>query len=264
MRCAQRGLAAFFDRQYQGFVFDAGATLEYLVKYVVANDDPTLLYKESVRRELTLDEQFVLDPLRSKEHPLDYAHQQTVIARLLKRRTINAHDTLRIANDSKHLGGGIALDEATRVRGARNAALHIGVFDRDVDPVAAAFLTVVASMSPALPEGLFGDWRDVATTFHLTSNRDHLAEMEVRLCAAKSWWYFQHRRHRLDALQLDPRHATRACPFCGNGAAIGVADGAHLPPWCVADHERFGTVAILDCMHCGLELYGAQIEAASL
>jgi hypothetical protein len=268
-RNGQRACESFFLGQTKVFVIDAGATIEYLAKHTVARADPKNLYDPSIRQNLTTDDLFVLDPhkycLDSNGHvriDIDQSAAEVALAHLGELRTISGKVAINLANDPQHLKGAMDAASAHLLREARNRALHIGEFPDDPDLLAKAFLDVVQSMSHRLEPGLFGDWRDVATTSHMTSKRRPIPEMEVRMSFAKASWYRPVSTHRRGRVKLADDQTTEACPFCLKPAAISQLLGTEVPERSLDPSERSSSVTALDCLYCGLELFGEQVAEA--
>ena len=60
VRFAQSAISSFVAAEFRPFVIDAGATVEYLAKFVIADRGPAHLFRPKVRKVLTRQERQVL------------------------------------------------------------------------------------------------------------------------------------------------------------------------------------------------------------
>ena len=264
-RCSERAAGSFFARQYPAFVLDAGLVVEYLAKYLIADQNPLDLYSGSARRRITPHMEAVLSHPRTSNE-LTMNERGVALEQLSKVNTITGKVAVEVLNGPNFLDGDIYVEGATRLREARNMGMHLGEFPQEVpSSLATDLIAVVDSMTARrthLRRELWGIFPDVVTRDHLCAPRSATAEAEIRICRARwAWLHAPGAVHRLSSFQISGSR-TMKCPVCTNIAGLSTTVGEQTPEFCTETHERGQQVDVLDCLHCGITLYGGQIAAA--
>jgi hypothetical protein len=170
-RFAQRAVLDLLHRQSREFVIDAGSTVEFLAKAVVATTDPTRLFDiRSSEPPLSADELAVLDPQIHDDRPRRLLSDEVDAIRhqLSKRRTIKAKRAVGLASALASIREPWFHPSAERIRSARDACVHFG--DEPVvelDELADDFMRVAERFSSELrlhPTELWGSLSHVART----------------------------------------------------------------------------------------------------
>lgn len=179
---------------------------------------------------------------------------------LASRQSIKAEYAFKFAN--RILRNSADPVAAARLRYARNAGIHLGTFPPDPTPYAADLIGIVHHMTPR-PQDVWGPWAGIATVDHLSTMRSPAHDAELRLAEAKARWdpsFVSNNRRSRSTVIPSPDGATYRCPVCNNGAVR--ATTRQVPAVCITPAERDQEVGVLDCLYCGLVLFGTQIAHA--
>ncbi|MDP1793669.1 MAG: hypothetical protein Q8K63_05980 [Acidimicrobiales bacterium] len=265
-RFAQRAVEDFFEgSQHREFVIDATTAIEFLAKAIVARHDVTRLYELDDGEELTTAQCLVLNPALGpdSERPVGIDREEALIWLAQQGQTINASKAVKLATNS------VTIDVAAADRSinARNAAVHIGDIDAaQVDRLAGDFIKVSMQLWAGLSHHeseLWGDLSPIAHPNYMKSDRTPVRDAEVRVVRARRAFYGSgltgNRRSRLTAGVGDTR-----CPSCHGRAVVTTQPVGSAPERCIPPSQRELPVEVLDCLICGLVLFGRrQIDWAS-
>jgi hypothetical protein len=258
---AQRAVDAFCYPRDRTAAIEAGAALEYAAKAVVVHlVGPHEIFL--TRRMLTEAELWVAGDhvLRAGEPPKP---EEIAAARraLLKLKTIDPRAAvdraLTLVDEAKHqhIRGAAKL-----VVDARNAAAHLGDIDVPVGGLADAFVTAVEAMWALIPaaSGSWGLFSDVARVGTLGRRDSWQQDKAIRLAQARDRFHgmgtiFVRRSHSVAGL-----HDVQ-CAVCHSAAYYNPVSRDPSPP--VVPRAEDDSVALLDCVVCGLTLWGPQIGA---
>jgi len=265
-RFAQRALTDFFDGgQQREFVIDAAAAAEFTAKTIVARHDVTALFDPD-HRNFSPAQLHLLDP-HDNAGILVHGSPERIKALdgLVASITITGLDAARAARSLADIE--VDLAAASRLFDARNAAIHLGDLDEShADRIARDFLSVVNALWAGVgfnDRALWGDLRSIATPKHLRSSRTPVQDAEVRVARARRDHFSSvisaNRRGRLPLADADTR-----CPACNSPAFTTMQPVGTAPERCIPPTRREQPVEVLDCLVCGLVLYGTkQIEWAT-
>jgi hypothetical protein len=260
-RFAQRATSEFFGRQYIAFVIDAGTAMEHLAKAVVADADPLRLFTKVDREGFDAAERRVI--CGGSEPPPTWNELLRVVGSIASKHTISADSAIRLA--SKTLPNAVNRGAAKRVSAARNAAVHAGEAPplSEIDSVVADWFDVMTRLGVRRhPAQLWGNWAPVATLDHLRTTRSPNVDAEVRVRQAydsRSGLAIDNARR--GRINIEEAHLTVRCPACRGHAAITMETSSMVPDY-LQSAATEDPVRILDCLYCGLTLYGNQIEVA--
>jgi hypothetical protein len=262
-RFTQRAVAEFFNRQVIAFIIDAGTAMEHLAKAVVADNAPLHLFKKVDRDSFTPMECRVI--CGGSEAPPVWEELGPIVDRIAGLWMIGVDQAVHLAS-RKFVEGGVDRGAAKRVSTARNAAVHAGESPAytTVDAIATDWLAVMRALGANQSPGeLWGNWAPVATTEHLTTQRTSEADAQVRMRRAfnnisglaidnarRSW------------IKLDSSNETTRCPVCHSAAAVTALSPSRFPEHLQAATASEAESRVLDCLYCGLALYGTQIDYA--
>lgn len=182
---------------------------------------------------------------------------------LLARRTIDSREAVKWA--TTHLEPeprATVRAAANRVVEARNAAVHLGDVEVSVGDLADAFVVAMNALWDLAPAGSSARWglyREVARVGVLGRRDDWVQDKAIRLAQAHEQLHtmattFSRRSliPGVEELQEVP------CPVCKGRAFLNPA--THQPsPAYIPRSAPDSTVAVLDCLTCGLTLWGPQI-----
>ena len=262
-RFTQRAMGEFFGRQYIAFIIDAGTAMEHLAKAVLADTDPLRLFTKADREGFGAPERRVI--CGGGEPPPTWDELLLIVASIASKQTISVASSIRLA--SKTLPQAVSRGAATRVSAARNAAVHAGEAPplADIDRVAADWFGVMTTLGVGIhPMELWGNWAPVATLDHLCTLRSPKADAEVRVRRAyNSHSGFVVDNSRRSRIKLRDTDSAVVCPACHGDAAITMQLSSMVPEHLVAAATEKDRVRVLDCLYCGLTLFGTQIEFAA-
>ncbi len=264
-RFAQRAVVDFFEgSQHREFVIDAAMAVEFLAKAVVARHDVTDLYELDGDEELTHAQRLVLNPaLGPGSERLVGSDRVDALTWLVQEgKTVNASDAVKSA--ARRLKVDVAA--ADRLITARNAAVHLGDIDSAaIDGLARDFIKTSLQLWAGLSHHeseLWGDLIPIAHPNYMKSDRTPIRDAEVRVVRAQRAFYgsglYGNRRSRLPLDIGETR-----CPSCRCGAIVTTQPVGSAPEQCIPTSQRELPVEVLDCLVCGLVLFGKkQIEWA--
>lgn len=269
-RFAERAVEDFFaGSARREFVIDAASAVEFAAKGVVARHDASKLHDVKDAPPLSDDERYVVAPGRYSDHDRPGVDRwASALEGLLDRATIAGRDAAasaaRLARTHNQLTVDVAA--ATRLFDARNRAVHIGDIDESqMDRHARDFLKAFTALGAALnaPGGtLFGNLAVIADPRHMKVDRTPKVDTRVQVALA-------YRRFHYGVVSPARRSAlavagdTTRCPACGQRAHITVQQPHGVPQHRVSAWERGEPADTLDCLYCGLTLYGqSQISYA--
>lgn len=262
-RFTQRAMGEFFGRQYIAFIIDAGTAMEHLAKAVLADVDPLRLFVKADREGFGAGERRVI--CGGGEPPPTWDELLLIVASIASKQTISVARAIRLA--SKTLPQAVSRGAATRVSAARNAAVHAGEAPplANIDSVAADWFGVMSVLGVRThPMELWGNWAPVASLDHLCTTRSPRADAEVRVRRAynsrNGLVVDNARRSHIKLRDVD---SALECPACHAAAAITMQLSSMMPEHLLPTAEDRDQVRVLDCLYCGLILYGTQIEFAA-
>jgi hypothetical protein len=148
---------------------------------------------------------------------------------------------------------------ATTVIRARNAAVHLGDFDVPLPELADAFVIALEAMwrlVPAAASGQWGVFREVAKVGVLGRRDTWERDKAIRLAQARERFYSMGTIFVQRSNQIAGRYETR-CAVCNSGAFYDPASRQPSPS--LVPRAPDDTVAVIDCLVCGLTLWGPQI-----
>jgi hypothetical protein len=142
---------------------------------------------------------------------------------------------------------------------ARNAAVHLGDTDVPTGELADSFVTAVEavwSLIPAAASGQWGLFREVAKVGTLGRRETWQQDKAIRLAQARDRFHsmgtiFVHRHNSIVGL-----HEVN-CTICHSAAYYDPASRQPSPP--VVPRAADDSISLLDCIVCGLTLWGPQI-----
>lgn len=265
-RFAQRAVEYFYESSaHREFVIDAAATVEFAAKAVIARHQVTVLFDVKGQPSLSSDQLFVLDPAGSNQARPSAPAWDEALDRLVEMETVSLTDAVGRADDFGDLD--VDRSAAKRLVVARNRAIHIGDIDQaTTDRLGSDFLTVCTSLWEGLSEPLYilwGDLEPIANSQHMRSDRGAKQEAQVRVVLARRHWYSFGAVGGVYRSHLQVTGDTVPCPACQNPAHISFRPTSAAPPECLHQTELDKPVETLECLFCGLTLFGArQIQLA--
>lgn len=145
---------------------------------------------------------------------------------------------------------------------ARNAAVHLGDVDTPIEELCDAFIVAIEAMWSLIPAagGAWGVFTKIARVGVI--GRDELsADAAIRLAHARDRFYsmgtiYVRRRNFVAGL------STVECPVCASAASYDQRCMDPAPEFIPRSAD--GSVALLDCVVCGLTLWGPQIVTSGL
>jgi hypothetical protein len=257
---AQRA-ADDFCYQRERAATEAGAALEYAAKMVVAQlmglhdvftDRPTLS-----DAELWVAGDHAARA-GSPPSPNDIAAAR---ASLLDRHSITPDLAVKKALKGVEEAQRSAIRTAAKtVIRARNAVVHLGDSDVPLAELADAFVAAVEAMwrlVPAAAPGLWGVFSDVAKVGVLGRRETWEHDKAIRIAQARD------RFHSMGTIFVQRSNQTAGlyeskCAVCNSAAFYDPASRQPSPS--LVPRAPDETVAVLDCLVCGLTLWGPQIR----
>jgi hypothetical protein len=266
-RFAQRAVLDLLDSHMREFAIDAGTAVEFLAKAVVATDDPASLFE--IRKDeppLAWRELAVLNPkLQDGARRRLLVHEvQEARVDLARRRTISASRAVRDAFRLASINDELLIAAAKGVHRRRNACIHWG--DEpvgDVGDAADEFVMLADRLWTALHRSrteLWG-WATMVAEVSILGRRDSI-ELDAQMRIGRS-------QHELAAVgvvgaarrdTLMGRSPNARCPSCHRRAFVHRQPPGSGPAFLPADSSDGTQVMVLDCLICGLSLWGEQIE----
>lgn len=262
---AQRAAEDFTALRAERAVVESGLAVESAAKAIVAAvDGPTAVF---VSKDLTEHERWLIgDAEISDEQMPAGVHADEARAAFLARETISARKAINKAQPSLEAPHrGTATRAAHDIMASRNSSAHLGRVAGKIGDLADTFLTAIEPMWTALhlpTDQWWGCFRAVARRGALGRRDTWQLDRDARLALA-----CEH-AHAVGVVGLARRRQVvyddvRAnCPACGSAARYN-PHSRELPPSVVNANED-GTVALLDCIVCGLTLWGPQIGEPDL
>lgn len=261
-RFAQRAVSDFFaGSARREFLIDAATAVEFMAKAVIAQHDPVALFT-SGSSPLSKDELALLDPPPDHERTPDVdADREAALASVLARQTLRGREAVQVAASLAAKDNDIIVDvsAARRLFDARNRAIHIGDVDEpQIDGHAKDFLRVFEALTTAaheIPQVMFGDLYSIADQRHMAVGRSPSVDVRVQVTLAKNRFHYgvvsPARRSRLPVAG-----DTISCPACRCQAHVTDQPPQSAPPERITGAEFDSTSRTLDCLFCGLTLYG--------
>lgn len=259
-RFSQRAVEGYFAGLAREFTIDAATAVEFAAKAVVARHDVKRLYRDPTK--LGPDHLGLLDPsARPGDAQILGSARSQALDELLAMPTVSAREAVTWASSRVD----IDVAAAIKLLNARNRAVHIGDTElAEIDDLARVFgETVIALSAPQRSQQrVFGDVAAIANTTCMSSSRSPDVDAHVRVMLARRRWLAmgadRGRRSKLG----DPRSVDR-CPACDGPAHISVVPPGSAPALCLDSGDTNVPLRALDCLHCGLILYGErQIRVA--
>jgi hypothetical protein len=245
------------------FAMHAGATVEYLAKAVVAEDNVRSLFVKP--DELTDLELSILHrPGASQGSPARNQDDRRKARRLIStRKTITAKTALKLATEPLlRTGRDLNAAAARSTLDIRNRAIHLADLDPAEDySTAQDALNAAESLWQGRPTELWGYFTLAADSIR-QSDWDELHWNTVRRVA------LARDRHSLQGVVSNSERARLAddepsttCPVCRCSAHHDQRRGPG--PADTTDWTDTATIDVLTCLSCGLELFGQiQIDHA--
>jgi hypothetical protein len=262
-RFAERAVEDFFaSSARREFLINAAASVEFAAKGVIARHDVPALYVVKDAPPLSDDERYVLTPGSYPDSDRPSTERwASILDGLLDRPTISGKDAAAVAAKLALVHDQIPVDvaAATRLFNARNRAAHVGDIDEArLDRHAKDFLKSFSALSAALQAPgltLFGDLVPIANQRHMRAVRSPKVETQVQVVLAR-------RRFRSGAVLPARRSTLRVagdttrCPACDQDAHVTTQPPHDVPLQRLPPREHGKPVDTLDCLYCGLTLYG--------
>ncbi len=260
-RLAQASMSDLCKNWPLEFAIHAGATIEYLAKAVVAQDNFLWVFRNPL--QLTRVELAVLSgPGARPKYGVANSNDLEKARRLVwNRQTIGAKSAVRFAAPLVRDGGRkLDVAAANSTIDLRNQAIHLGDLHSELEHAAARSAVEVAeALWSGLPSVLWGHFTHAV---EILGRPDPLG---LRWATARRI-ALAHERHALqgivsnsDRRKLVDAEPTADCPVCRGRAHLAHRNGPgpiDTAAW--ASHAR---ILVFTCLGCGLELYGEeQIE----
>lgn len=239
---------------------EAGAALEYAAKMVVAH----LIGPRDVftgRPMLSEAELWVAgDHAARTSRPPPPDDITAARASLLDRHSIKPEAAVKKALKRIEPGQRSSIRAAAKtVIRARNAVVHLGDSDVPLPALADAFVVAVEAMwrlVPAAAAGQWGVYREVAKVGVLGRRDTWEQDKAIRIAQARE------RFHAMGTIFVQRSSQTAGlyesqCAVCNSAAFYDPASRQSSPS--LVPRAADETVAVLDCLVCGLTLWGPQI-----
>jgi hypothetical protein len=262
-RFAERAVEDFFaGSERREFVIDAASSVEFAAKGLIARHAAPKLYDVKDSPPLSDDELYVIAPDRYPDRERPGVDQWTSAFNGLLRRTMiagrdAAARAAKLAMTHDHMVVDVAA--ANRLFDARNAAIHIGDIDEsEMNRLAKDFLKAFTGLSAALYAPgvmLFGNLATIANPKHMKVDRSPKVDAHVQVVLAYRRFHFGVARPpRRSALAV--AGDTTRCPACDQRAHVTIQQPHDVLQHRVSLRERSKPAETLDCLYCGLTVYG--------
>lgn len=258
-RAAQQAARWFSLRSAKESAADAGMAVEYMAKAVVAHRyGPSAVLELKPGRELTPDERWVLGDRGQGDVPPTNEQARLARSSLLDLRSISGAVAVKRVSAGNPAFTTEVLSAIRLVTEARNSVVHLGGVELALEDLADSFVLAIETLLAGIPFGrdrLWGNYEPVARKGTLGRRDSIELDRDVRLILAKDHFYglgVSYLRRR----EMVATGSRVRCPICNAQASITVARTAPPAP---IEADADGSVLVMDCTVCGLELWADQI-----